>query len=95
MNKSELIEIVAKEANIGKAVAGKALDALLDSVVKAVAKGRHRHLARLRHLQTSQTRRQDGQESANGRRHQDRRDDRAEVFRRHRLQDRSGRQEEG
>jgi DNA-binding protein HU-beta len=39
MNRSELIEIVAKEADIGKAVAGKALDALLDSVVKAVAKG--------------------------------------------------------
>lgn len=39
MNKSELIEIVANEADLGKAVAGKALDAVLDSVVKAVAKG--------------------------------------------------------
>lgn len=39
MNKSELIEIVAKQADIGKAVAGKTLDALLDSVIKAVAKG--------------------------------------------------------
>ena len=39
MNKSELIELVAKEADIGKAVAGKALDAALDVVVKAIAKG--------------------------------------------------------
>jgi len=39
MNKSELIEIVAKEAAIGKAVAGKALEAALDALVKAVAKG--------------------------------------------------------
>lgn len=39
MNKSELIEIVAKEADLGKGVAGKAVDAVLDAVVKAVAKG--------------------------------------------------------
>lgn len=39
MNKSELIEIVAKEADLGKGVAGKAVDAALDAVVKAVAKG--------------------------------------------------------
>ena len=39
MNKSELIEAVAKEAEISKAAAGKALDATLAAVVKAVAKG--------------------------------------------------------
>ena len=39
MNKSELIEIAAKEADITKAAAGKALDAMIDSVVKAVAEG--------------------------------------------------------
>ena len=39
MNKSELIEIAANEADISKAVAGKALDAAMDAIVKAVAKG--------------------------------------------------------
>lgn len=39
MNKSELIEAVAKEAEISKVSAGKALDATLAAVVKAVAKG--------------------------------------------------------
>ena len=39
MNKSELIEAVAEEAEISKAAAGKALDATLAAVVKAVAKG--------------------------------------------------------
>ena len=39
MNKAELIEIAAKEADISKAAAGKALDAVINSVVKAVAKG--------------------------------------------------------
>src|SRR3569832_324948 len=39
MNKSELIEVAATEADISKAAAGRALDAILDAVVKAVAKG--------------------------------------------------------
>ena len=39
MNKAELIEIAAKEADISKAAAGKALDALINAVVKAVSKG--------------------------------------------------------
>jgi DNA-binding protein HU-beta len=39
MNKAELIEIVAKEADLSKAAAGKALDALMATVVKAVSKG--------------------------------------------------------
>jgi DNA-binding protein HU-beta len=39
MNKTELIEITAKEADISKAAAGKALDAVLAAVVKAVSKG--------------------------------------------------------
>ena len=38
MNKSELIEIAAKEADISKAAAGKVLDAIIDAVVKTVAK---------------------------------------------------------
>lgn len=39
MNKSELIEITAKGADISKAAAGKALDTILEAVVKAVSKG--------------------------------------------------------
>lgn len=39
MNKSELIEAVAKAAEISKAAAERALSATIDSVVKAVAKG--------------------------------------------------------
>lgn len=39
MNKSELIEVAANEADISKAAAGKALDAILTAITKAVAKG--------------------------------------------------------
>jgi DNA-binding protein HU-beta len=39
MNKSELIEITAKEADISKAAAEKALSAAMGAIVKAVAKG--------------------------------------------------------
>jgi DNA-binding protein HU-beta len=39
MNKSELIEATAKAADISKAAAERALSAIIDSVVKAVAKG--------------------------------------------------------
>lgn len=39
MNKSELIEVAANEADISKAAAGKALDAAMDAIVKAVARG--------------------------------------------------------
>ncbi|OHE56608.1 MAG: DNA-binding protein [Thiobacillus sp. GWE1_62_9] len=39
MNKTELIEATAAEADISKAAAGRALDAILGAVVKAVAKG--------------------------------------------------------
>jgi len=39
MNKSELVEIAAKEADISKAAAEKALSAATAAVVKAVAKG--------------------------------------------------------
>lgn len=39
MNKAELIEIAAKEADISKAAAGKTLDAIIAAVVKTVSKG--------------------------------------------------------
>lgn len=38
MNKAELIETTAKAADISKAAAGKALDAMIDAIVKAVSK---------------------------------------------------------
>ncbi|MDO8933535.1 MAG: HU family DNA-binding protein [Rhodocyclaceae bacterium] len=39
MNKTELIEAIAKEADITKAVAGNVLDAVTSAIVKAVSKG--------------------------------------------------------
>ncbi|MGE5467234.1 MAG: HU family DNA-binding protein [Ignavibacteria bacterium] len=39
MNKSELVEVTAKEAGLSKAAAEKALSATLAAVVKAVSKG--------------------------------------------------------
>ena len=39
MNKSELIEVAAKEAAISKAAAEKTLSAMMSTVVKAVSKG--------------------------------------------------------
>lgn len=39
MNKSELIEIAANEADLSKAAAGKALEAFTTATVKAVSKG--------------------------------------------------------
>lgn len=39
MNKSELIEAVATKAALPKAAVGRALDALMEEIVAAVAKG--------------------------------------------------------
>ncbi|MDQ7786120.1 MAG: HU family DNA-binding protein [Thermodesulfovibrionales bacterium] len=39
MTKADLIDKMAKDAGISKAAAGKALDALLEGVVKTVKKG--------------------------------------------------------
>lgn len=39
MNKSELIEAIAASADIPKAAAGRALDAMVDSVTGALKKG--------------------------------------------------------
>jgi DNA-binding protein HU-beta len=39
MNKAELIEIAADQADISKAAAGKVLDGLTAAIVKAVSKG--------------------------------------------------------
>jgi DNA-binding protein HU-beta len=39
MNKSELIDAVAQDADLSKADAGRALDAITDSITKALKKG--------------------------------------------------------
>ena len=39
MNKSELIDIAAKEADISKSAADRALSAIIAAIVKAVSKG--------------------------------------------------------
>ena len=39
MNKSDLIERIAESADISKACAGRALDAMLDGIVGALSKG--------------------------------------------------------
>lgn len=39
MNKSDLIEAIAKSADISKASAGRALDATVESIKKALKKG--------------------------------------------------------
>ncbi|MDO4696812.1 MAG: HU family DNA-binding protein [Neisseria sp.] len=39
MNKSELIDAIAQEAEISKAAAGKALDGFVDAVTKALKAG--------------------------------------------------------
>lgn len=39
MNKSELIDAIAARTDLSKAAAGKALDAVVESIVEAVAKG--------------------------------------------------------
>ncbi|MDP2795749.1 MAG: HU family DNA-binding protein [Sulfurisoma sp.] len=39
MNKSELIEVVAKEAELTKAAAERALSAMIGAIVKTVSKG--------------------------------------------------------
>ena len=39
MNKSELIDAIAKRAELSKTASGKALDAVIASIVQAVAKG--------------------------------------------------------
>lgn len=39
MNKSELVDAIAADADLSKAAAGRALDATIDAVTKALKKG--------------------------------------------------------
>jgi DNA-binding protein HU-beta len=45
MNKGELIDMVAKEAGISKALAGRALDSIIAAVTKSLSKGERVALA--------------------------------------------------
>jgi len=45
MNKGELIDVVAKEAGISKALAGRALDSTIAAVTKSLSKGEQVALA--------------------------------------------------
>ena len=45
MNKGELVDVVAKEAGISKALAGKALDSAIAAVMKSLKKGEQVALA--------------------------------------------------
>ena len=48
MNKSELIDAIARHADISKAAAGRALDATVGAIKTSLAQGRHRDARRLR-----------------------------------------------
>jgi DNA-binding protein HU-beta len=39
MNKTDLIDAIAQTADVTKAIAGKVLDATLENIIKAIAKG--------------------------------------------------------
>ena len=39
MNKSELIDLIAKDADLSKAAAGRALESVIANITKAVAEG--------------------------------------------------------
>jgi DNA-binding protein HU-beta len=41
MNKAELIEAVASDANLSKADAGRAVDAVVDAIAATLKKGQH------------------------------------------------------
>ncbi len=54
MNKSELIEQIATNADISKAAAARALESMIESVKKTLKKGRHGVSGRFRHLRGGQ-----------------------------------------
>ena len=55
MNKAELIDAVADSADLSKAAAGRALDAAIEAVTKALKKGDTVTLSRIRHILSPQT----------------------------------------
>ena len=60
MNKSELIEKIASEADLSKAEAERALNATTDTIQKALKKGGYRAADRLRLVQRGEAERPSG-----------------------------------
>jgi hypothetical protein len=79
VNKSDLIDAIARHADISKAAAGRALDALTKLDHRHFAKRRFRHPCRIRFVPRRQADGATGTQSANRRRDTDRRGQSAEV----------------
>ena len=86
MNKSELVEVAAKEAGITKAAADKALSAIIGAVVATVTQGRVCYSRRFRYVQVRKARSAHRQESQDRRNVEDSCDHGAEVHRRYGFQ---------
>ena len=86
MNKSELVEVAAKEAGITKAAADKALSAIIGAVVKTVAEGRVCHPGWFRHIQVRSARSAHRQESQDRCYAENSGHNGAEIHRRYRFQ---------
>ena len=71
VNKSELIEHIAKQADISKAAAGRALESVIGGVKTTLKKNGTRVSGRLRHLQRDQARSSRRSQPAHRRRDQD------------------------
>ena len=56
MNKAELVDAVADAADLSKADAGRAVDAVFERHHQGPEEGRHRHAGGLRHLRGPQAR---------------------------------------
>ncbi|MPM77961.1 DNA-binding protein HU [bioreactor metagenome] len=66
MNKNELIDAIAQEADVTKAAAGRVLDALTSTVVKAVASGDSVTLVGFGSFETVSTKARQGRNPATG-----------------------------
>ena len=79
MNKTELIEHIAKQADISKAAATRALEAMIGAVKTTLKKSGSRVAGRFRHVQRRQAGRAQRPQSAHRRRDQDQGRQGAEV----------------
>ena len=79
VNKSELIDAIARHADISKAAAGRALDATVERDHRLAQEGRDRHAGGLRLVLRRQAHRARGPQSAHRRRDQDPRRESAQV----------------
>ncbi len=79
MNKSELIDAIARHADISKAAAGRALDATVNAIKGSLKKGDIVTLVGFGSFYVGRAHRAAGPQSAHRRRHQDPRGKSAEV----------------